>query len=235
MPASVLPRCFRARWPSRLGETWRPWLIVGGVGVAGALVPVPAVVGRQARNGCEPSGASLTVIATRTTRIYTANPGTSEYGCLFRVGRPVLLGAIASPDANYQGGVLSFRTAGDLVAFEQWKVSAAQKRFYVNVVNLRTGVVARHVPTGVSPTSKGGSAGIGHLVALGLTSRGAAAWIAKSAYSPGSRYEVYKLDGGAARPSLLDMGYHINRHSLRVSHHAVSWLQGGRRRSAALR
>jgi hypothetical protein len=147
------------------------------------------------------------------------------YGCLIGVDRPVALG-----DPVQSLGKL--RVASRAVAYASSRVGGIDtSSTSIDVYNIRGG---RHLL----------ALAVGHITiapaapptvdALVLTSTGAVAWINHGGTLASPGYEVHAANPVKHTDRLLDSGPQVHPNSLMLNAGAVSWLDGGQRRSAAL-
>ncbi len=137
-------------------------------------------------------------------------------------------------------GVETFALAGSVVAFGSTTIieptlpsEAAQRRFLVQVRDLRTNRMLRIAPTGLPGQPKPGLTGIGRVRAIVVKSDGAVAWIAadETGAAPGA-YEVGAADAAGLR--LLAAGTGIDPGSLALTGSTLSWSQSGQAASSVL-
>jgi hypothetical protein len=185
------------------------------------------------QGGCYPAGVRQ-LARDAVARVYEAGTpaggprlgGTAVYACYLRRGHPV---ALAPAGGFTRVGPVAL--AGPVVAYASAAMGVDTSSSTVSVLNLASG--ARRTLTAASPPRRPES--FTAVSSLVVTARGSVAWIASRSGvgQPQTTYEVRRSD--ASGSALLDSGTSIASSSLRRAGAKITWIDGGRTRSAPLR
>jgi lipoprotein-anchoring transpeptidase ErfK/SrfK len=211
-----------------VGRRWTAW------GVLFVIVMFwVAPAGAHGPHGCEAPGSKV-LASTDAASVFKLRGFT--YGCLRSRQLRVKLGEYVAKNDYGESGQRNAVLAGRYVAFETYSVGRGSAIFRIEVVDLRTGVIAHQAATG--PVSPGNDAqqeavGIGPTTTIRLRATGQVAWIATDPYAtPMTAYVVRKIE---KRYSVrLDAGAAVAPKSLGLSGSVLRWRNGSEPRSAQL-
>jgi hypothetical protein len=202
--------------------------------VGGSTLGASATEGTRHR--CNPKG-SRTVVKNAVARVYTiyGGPGIGRevIGCLYRTGRRTYLGdrhITAGGDGTYVAPVV---LNGPYVARNVKDKYHGDQTLYatVAVFDLRSGKRLHRWSQGGTPC--GGDTEVTRLV---LTHAASAAWLDKEQTSCGpSTQQVFKIEGRAKHPRLLDEATTIDPGFLKLKAGRVYWKNDGAEQSAPIR
>jgi hypothetical protein len=162
----------------------------------------------------------------------------ATFGCV-RGGAAYDLGEVPKCAVSREcGGARRERLAGADVAYESLFVTGEEARWFVDVRNLRSGRLVRHVPTGVPLTARPGFfTGVGPTKEIVVKADGSVAWIAEDLERSSGElplyFDVYASDASGTR--LLASGSNVAPTSLALAGSTIYWTQEGHAFSSPLR
>jgi hypothetical protein len=163
------------------------------------------------------------------------------FGCTYGGQRTVLLGGQQLSGGS--AGLALETVSGYYVAYEELTaVNGDRHEGYVTMLvvrDLRSGHVARRVPSGAATRPAVGAQGTGPITGIVLRANGTAAWIAQTeSHEEGglpARYAYAVEDAPTSGPvTSLASGETVNPHSLALAGGTLYWLQAGKPMSADL-
>lgn len=206
---------------------------LAGMAAVAALVPLAARADAPPPARCDPQG-SKTVAKDSVARVYRHRVDTMHevIGCSYSTGRRTFLGyhdAFDPPDGEF---VRPVALRGRFVAASDEVRDHATGTFStVSVRDLGSGKLLHR-------WHRGGKACLGHaqVTRIRVNRAGSAAWIAQVQHDCGATTQaVYRAQGSARRPRLLDQATAVDPHFLELHGGQMYWKDGGTERSAPIR
>lgn len=199
--------------------------IRAGMAVVGASLVVAGPA--QAAKPCTFRGAR-TIVQNAKVRVYKQLSKDhflmKYYGCVKRTNRTFKLDLVTAE----QGYAFDFRLSGFVVGYAMYYSDEGSNGYgYVASWNVKKRKLIRKAD---ATTNTDGSYGVDRLL---MTPTGALTWVGSYGDEPPSLvYEVHVFDGAGNR--VADSGPDIDKKSLALDGHSVTWKRAGQTKSATI-